>query len=133
MPEGIRLYPDGHRQLKVPSVHADVSVGGTALSWLPLWRAVTEVSGVAKGAKNNYVSQATGGGQSGQTISTNHFPKGDSRLSWASTRSMASLVRVTPVWYVVVTSSTTGWVPFQVMVRANPRTTFSESSNDPFQ
>jgi hypothetical protein len=62
----------------------------------------------SKGAKNNYVSQSTGGGQSGQTISTNHFPKGDSRLSWASTRSMASLVRVTPVRYVVVTSSTTG-------------------------
>src|SRR5215831_11146245 len=112
------------------------SVRSTSISCGPVLTVAAFLASLkahTKGAKNNYVSQATGGGQSGQTISTNHFPKGDSRLSWASTRSMASLVRVTPVWYVVVTSSTTGWVPFQVMVRANPTTASSESSNDPFQ
>jgi Resolvase, N terminal domain len=35
--------------------------------------------------------------QPGGTISINHFPKAGSRLIWASTRCMASLVKVTPV------------------------------------
>jgi len=35
--------------------------------------------------------------QPGGTISINHFPKSGSRLIWASTRCIASLVKVTPV------------------------------------
>ena len=66
-------------------------------------------------------------------MSTNHFAKCGNRLIWASTLSIASLGSFTPVGYVVVTSSTTGWTPFQGRVRANWSTASIESSNAPFQ
>jgi hypothetical protein len=45
---------------------------------------------------------------------------------------MASLVRVTPVWEMLVTNATTGWFPFQVIVLADRITECAESSTDPF-
>ena len=47
-----------------------------------------------KGLKNNYVSRIA---NEGGTISMNHFPRVGSRVSGASTVSIASFVKVTPV------------------------------------
>ena len=79
---------------------------------------------MSKGAKNNYVSRAPGGGQSGTDDIYKPLSQGRQSLELGFhavhgllAQGHARLVRV------VVTSSTTGWVPFQVMVRSKlPRT-----------
>ena len=63
---------------------------------------------------------------------TNHFSRCGTRSSWLSTTFIAALISLTPVCYVVVTNSTTGWFPFHVMLRADWITAPTQSNRVPF-
>src|SRR4051794_34255455 len=69
----------------------------------------------------------------GGLMSTNHFSSFGRRSTCVSSIAIASLLSLTPVLYVVVTSSTSGRPPFQVIVAANSITVSTLSRSPPFQ